>query len=247
MSRWQAFIRTETPNSPGKRLKRFLEPISSQVHFSSDRSDNGLFQALSLLQDSEYLLYLEERAITYLSSEQLQEIIQKSIEFRSTYSWDIFYLYKILDRCEVYFHPDNLSLKLKNRAHLVRTLSPNGTLALFISKNGIETLLRTRSFTNSRIRPLIEQGALKAITITPNAFHLDQKVQREWFANLECSVGLIHPREESKPEPLDLTPLSWFIVVTIIIVIAVLLGYYYWRLDQSKKRKPYQGVSTSPT
>lgn len=147
--------------------------------------------------------------------------------------WDLFYLCKWLDRCDLY----KTCTKVKNLTRIVKTESPLGLQAIVFSPSGRDMVLGKKKMRNCEYFPpillplgdqlnlAIEDKAMKAITVTPNLFEYDvllSKFTTDLLKLCECRL----PEEiEEEEDNQGIIPLIWFIIVVVGVILLAWIFY----------------------
>lgn len=214
---------------------------------------NLLIKTLSGALINKWVLYIKDNSITNADSDTVRDVIYKAIEWHGNgQKWDLFYLSKWLDRCDLYTKNHNLILRLHN-SWITQTHSPNGEQAILFSPGGVKRVLGLIKSENGKyisqkhgnITQEIENGSLVAVAITPNLFSFDvlnAKSISDLAKTSECrKPDAYHDTENKMNDSKDsiskiLSPFAWFIVV-VIIVVFILWVLYHLGAKPSNKDK----------
>lgn len=142
---------------------------------------NKVLTSASNKHPDKYILVIKDSAVTITTPQLLEETIQTALNLAC---WDIFYLTKWLDACNLY--RDKVNVKCSNSmTTLVKTMSPNGTLALIFSPKGRDIVIGRckmadkKYFTpiktplGTKLNENIIIKNLNAICSVPNQFEYD--------------------------------------------------------------------------
>lgn len=116
---------------------------------SKEGNDDWIFlkSALKCCHEDEYLILCKDTSVSNASSSTIMKTIYEIIDNFDNNPWDITYLCKWLDRCDMYSDRYDLS---DSNSKLVRTYSPYGTQCLLISPRGQDKLLDLYPFLKSK-------------------------------------------------------------------------------------------------
>lgn len=224
---------------------------------------NLLIKTLKNALINKWVLYIKDDSITNAGSDTVRDVICKAIEWHDKgQKWDLFYLSKWLDRCDLYTKNHKLILRLHN-SWITQTHSPNGEQAILFSPGGVKRVLGLIKSENGKyisqkhgnITQEIENGSLVAVAITPNLFSFD-------VLNAKSISDLAKTSECRKPDAYHgignkingepdghstsiskiLSPFAWFIVV-VIIVVFILWVLYHLGAKPSNKDKFQKPIS----
>lgn len=190
-----------------------------------------------------YVTILEDTSVTTSTAEQIHQIL---IQATQQAGWELFYLCKWLDRCDLYGIPQNV----KNKTYsFVNTLSPNGFQAIMFSPRGRDIILGIIPMKNGKLFPPVTQpiavqlnnnisnGNITAISTIPNVF--------EYNVNLATNSAdfqkgtLCQPVNTPSTSTTDQTALSfmWYIIMIIMIILLVVALWYLFGGNHAKKDK----------
>ena len=202
-----------------------------KTHLSRD--DYGVLKILKKSDWAKPTIIIKDDSSTLVTSKSMTRIV-KDILRQS--GWDLCYLSKWLDRCDLYTGSKKIA---GLNANLVRTSSPHGLQAVVFSPRGKQVILGLSKMINDKyfdpenslsdsLNKEIEKGAIIALAVTPNVFHYDVTTAKEvsdLAKTSECRKPSVTGAVEDGESP-GTGPLFWFIA-TIIIVILVLWSLYH--------------------
>lgn len=181
-------------------------------------------QVLKEVSDNDpekYVIVIKDTSVATLSPEELKRVILKITEFGE---WDICYLTRWLDLCNLYCDPIKVKGSMKV---IVKTFSPNGTQALLFSPKGRERIIGRKKLRNgkyftpiqiplsSKLNQEISDKNLSAVCTVPNSFEFDV------FRATKTS-DLAKLSDCRRPEPEDSNPgaipLIWFILIVVVVI-----------------------------
>jgi len=191
-------------------------------------------QILSALEkaDDSYILIIKDTSVTVLPS--VEDII-RYILVRNHSNFDIFYLGKWLDRCDLY---RNKEVVPYSTASIVATSCPQGLQAAIFSPKGSNIILGRHPmndggyFKATELDRLTEQitnnilsGNIKALCYVPNIFDfnvLEAKDDKDFAKTEDCQipVPIKHPDNEGW-----VNLWSYVIIFIVILLISVVLYY----------------------
>jgi hypothetical protein len=170
--------------------------ISRHSYLSREEAEE-LYQYKWCLADAKkrmstnYTLIIKDICLTNTSSRDIAEMITAACQDRS---WQICYLNKWQDRCDL--HTDRMNL-VNSSTVLARTYSPNGCCALLFSPDGRDIILGEKAMTNNKelkfttslsttLNREINQRNLIATCFVPNLFSIDPATVQNYEFCQEC-------------------------------------------------------------
>lgn len=175
----------------------------------------GFLRALAYGDLQEGLLVVRESAQTLLPTATLAEFLTT---LRTNYSFDLAYLGRYLDRCDLY-----TEVGAWNQLRIMKTTNSNGSFALYFTPQGLRRLRSPGHFEpyqTSLGRNLSGQvftGRLTALTTEPPIFTHQVVSERDWVKTHACKV----PTELNEPQLREaVQPLSfwWFLLIVLGII-----------------------------
>lgn len=201
---------------------------------------NKVLTSASNKYPDKYILVIKDSAVTITTPQLLEETIQTALNLAC---WDVFYLTKWLDACNLY--RDKVNVKCSNSmTTLVKTMSPNGTLALIFSPKGRDIVIgRCKMADKKYFTPIkIPLGTklneniiiknINAICSVPNQFEYDL-FEATHVSDLAKLSSCRRPGEVQPAAKPDNLPLFWFV---IIVVAAFLVIWALYILGPSNKK-----------
>lgn len=162
-------------------------------------------------------------------------------------NWDLFYLSKWGDRCDLYTN----KIEVEGQTVVIsKTVSPYGTQAIVFSPSGRDIVLRKTKTKNGEkldfskgslsdnLHRAISKGWIEAVTVTPNVIFLNLssiKVDSEYQRFSQCVTPSPEPQPTPQPTPQP-PPQSfnwmwlWFII--LIFLIALIIAFLVRRRNQ---------------
>ena len=212
------------------------------------KSKSGLlsYRYLETLKKSNpkcYTLIVKSDSVTLVPAQTIRRILGEIVKETG---WDVCYLCKWLDRCDLYKNAKDLG-----SGSLVKTLSPHGLQALVFSPQGKQRILgleklRTGGYflskgdLDSDLNRTISSGGLIALATTPNLFDYDVLLATKSSDLLKASECVRPTTNQtnlsSGPNDPGTHPFVWFIAV-ILIVILVLWSLYHLSVSRQKSTK----------
>ncbi len=189
------------------------------------------------LKRGDLLLYLKDNTCTQASA----RIIRKTLTYINyeVKDWDLIYLCKWLDRCDLYTRsPKEVKLLPNKTSWLTRSYSPNGHQAILFSSQGIRRIIGGKKLRNNNgeyistnidsLTRCIENGGLKAYAVSPNLFTFDT-LQSNNISDLvkmtECRRPERNRSKDDHRSKFGIKPIIWFII--IITTVLLLLWVFY--------------------
>jgi len=127
---------------------------------------------------NDYVLVIKDNSITNVTSQNVAELIVAACQHKT---WQLCYLSKWLDRCDLY--KDKISL-LGSTTFLVKTRSPHGCQAILFSPEGRDIVLKEKKMKNGQdfnvttslsasLNQAIDRGYIDATCFIPNLISFD--------------------------------------------------------------------------
>ena len=223
------------------RIEECIPPLSlvDTENYSAQQQAETLCIDKILSMDKQkypdcYSLIIKDTSVTVSTPEQIYQLL---IQATQQSGWELFYLTKWLDRCDLYKNPQ----EIKNRTYsFINTFSPNGFQAIMLSPKGRDVILGEIPMKNGRFFPPVTQpievqlnenisaGNITAISTIPNIFEYDVNkatTEEDYLKGTLCSPESIEGRIFSRTDP---TPLSfiWYVIVIIMIILAAIAFWY---------------------
>jgi hypothetical protein len=214
---------------------RFFEVFIRNIPVAtSNRRTAELYrfrEIVSEFSSCDFLVVLKDTCHTLCSK---KTIVSKISSLLSVPDWDVAYLCRWLDRCD-------LNEEISRDIYSVK--SPHGSQALIFSSDGIKRFLCEKPLRNGKQWPwevleknsfslstclnsAISKGALRAICITPNLFEFDIEANEKTETNL-VKMTLCRRPETPQEENSGVIPFTWFLVIVLgIILFAWVLWYF---------------------
>jgi len=227
-----------------------IHPTTIPKDRKNDKSQL-LIETLKKAPNNKWILYIKDNSITNANTSLIKDIIYQSIDYyNNKKEWDLFYLSKWFDRCDLYTKSKDYIYRLHN-SWITRTYSPNGEQAILLSPKGVRKILDIEKTQNENINyeykniiKKIEDGSLIAITITPNLFSYDVLMSKnvsDLAKTSECRKPNLLPKNEPKTKNKSITetlsPFVWFLLI-VIIVIFILWVLYQLGIKNKVKKYP---------
>ena len=186
-----------------------------------------------------YCILIKDTSVTNSTPNEIADIILTAIQLNRNNNkkdnWDLCYLCKWLDRCDLYKEV----AKIDGIPKIVKTFSPLGLQAVLYSPNGRDIVLGRRKMCNGEYftpisPPLGEQISqeiglenISAVAIIPNLFDYNimaAQIDLDVLKLAECRLP------DNTPEviniPVGPIPFYWFLVVVIGFV---LLAWFFYQ------------------
>lgn len=215
------FFILKVTNLPPKAKVNVTSGMTQEQAIEICRFDQVLTEAADEHPDK-YVIVIKDTSIATSTPQSLERTIKKVREFGE---WDVCYLTRWLDLCNLYKDPIKINESMKV---IVKTLSPNGTQALLFSPEGRDVVIGRKKMKNgehftpiqiplgSKLNQEIFNKNLFAFCTVPNEFEFDifQATKTSDLAKLsDCR------RPESKDEGPGAIPLLWFIIIVVIVIL----------------------------
>lgn len=181
------------------------------------------------------VLIIKDNCITVARRKSITNICLSACNI---HDWDICYLTKWLDRCDL--HSDRRKIP-DETATLARSKSPHGIQALMFSPSGRDILIGKKTMRNKNMFPLItksldvvlndviEKEYILAYCVNPNVFTFNTS----YIKSITDLAKLSECRRPEDSDYLDknILSLNWYIFA---ILCTVLLTLIIWMVDRKK-------------
>ena len=253
-----SLAKPDEPNGISAQAKRlydlFASPIFQTTILKLDQAPNNiktdypgfnnetsteLYRFILALKDAmksqtkNPILYITDTSMTDADAATIEAIVTSLL----TNEWDVCYLSKWLDSCDLYGEKKQIN---KNGTVLVNAVNPHGLQAIMVRPDRFvidassgEMLLKdgTRvQFENSlsqSLQKLIVAKKILATTVSPNLFQVDPSTiekKEDWVKLNEC-------RDPSRPSDDQVSPTSqtdnnmwlWILLAALVILIGFLI------------------------
>lgn len=175
--------------------ERLGEIFGNIITFPEKKSDlDSLIWSLTNCPKNSYCLFIKPNSIPSLGNEKIREFL-KGLHT----DWDLFYLCKWLDRCDLYDDYGEIG-PIKT----VRTYFPNGIQALIVSPEGRGKILKYGFSEEFHLVSKIREGGLVAYCSTLNIFQVDPETDGDAAKYFTCQA--VYPPE--KPDFADMEVVS---------------------------------------
>jgi hypothetical protein len=175
---------------------------------------------------SNYVLVIKDNSSTHITSQNMAEIIIAACQDKR---WQVCYLNKWQDRCDLY---TDKTVLVGTSTVLARTYSPHGCQALLFSPEGRdivlgETCLETghhfevKSSLSESLNEEISKGRLYATCFVPNLVSVDVISKQDYYKTQECK-----PVEPETPVVTSSGGNYW--IWLILIVLLFVLIWCFW-------------------
>lgn len=180
--------------------------VSSNLPLNQGLEAYRVNWALSHARDTEpdkYVIIAKDTSVSAATSDTVQKVVSSAI---NTGGWDVCYLCKWLDRCDLYNFSSAPTVGSQSTVtyDIVNTKYPNGVQAIMFSPNGIakilgltalpskQSFLPLKSSLGSSLTNAITRGDLVATCIVPNLISYDMTApgtkSTEFYKVNECAV-----------------------------------------------------------
>jgi len=236
------YLLTANPDSPRTQRVRGLfdhptfsvEIVTIEASGSGSSDTNRINWCLShAKQDHPQspIIIIKDTSVSNANPDGIADIVSSAL---SSGNWDICYLCRWQDRCDLLTEKRSID----NRTTLIaRTQYPQGFQAVLITPKGRDLLLNLKPVKSitSEIESQVQSGKIHAICVIPSLVSFDQTAissNSEYYRLQECRTPATPLVPGAHPISSD-TGVSnytiWLIIFIIIIVLFVLAGSYYRR------------------
>jgi hypothetical protein len=229
------------------KLDQIPNNIKSAFPNFSQEALSELYRFMLSLKDGsktkDPILYITDTSITDADASTIEAIVTSLL----TNDWDVCYLSKWLDSCDLYGEKKQIN---KNGTVLVNSVNPHGIQAIMIRpdrftvdiSSGLVSLKDGTkvSFENSltqTMQKLITGKKILATTVSPNLFNVDPSTiqkKEDWIKLNECRQGQINnqgnnatpsvsPSDNQATLELNQNNLWLWILLIVLIVIILFL------------------------
>jgi hypothetical protein len=189
------------------------------------RFNKVLTEASDRYPDKQVLI-IKDKSVTITTPDLLEDVIRTGLQLSG---WDLFYLNRWLDSCEQYTNKVEVNSSMTT---LVKTISPNSTLAVLFSPRGRDIVIgRCKMNNGSYFTPIsvplgeklnreIIKGNFTAICTVPNQFDFNMFVARN-VSDLGKLCDCKRPEIKDTNDGPGTIPFIWFVIIVIIIFLAI--------------------------
>lgn len=195
------------------KLDQIPNNIKTDYQGFTEESKNELYRFILSLKDgtktNNPILYITDTSVTDADASTIEAIVTSLL----TNEWDVCYLSKWLDSCDLYSEKKQIN---KNGTILVNAVNPHGLQAIMVRPDRFvvdsatgEVILKDGTkiqFENSlsqTFQKLIANKKILATTVSPNLFSVDPlTIQRkeDWVKLNECRDPM-RPSNDVQPQP----------------------------------------------
>ena len=205
-----------------KVLASSLDINSYSVGVKKESQLESVIESLKNLSDkfSTNTLVLFDNVSTHISRERLNKMVMYD------YSYDIVYLFKSNERCDI-----------------CRKIDMNNLAGNFISTYNVEDLNAFIITPNGKNK-LISMGKMDkmtSISITPNVFYININMisdYNEYLKTQECMKPVISPYSieylSEKTEDINIYWILGIVILVIIIIVVIIIVYLKYRHKKKK-------------
>lgn len=175
------------------------------------------------------IIIVKDTTVSNSSPETIAEIITTAL---GSSGWDVCYLCKWLDRCDLY--TEKMTIPGKTTI-IAKTQAPQGTQAILLTPRGRDLLIGAMAGSNKSLSLTLQEqilaGKIQATCVVPNLLEYDVTAATSNFDYLkthECqdliggggSINSGTTKENSS---------SWgWLWIIILVILILLLGYWYY-------------------
>lgn len=208
--------------TPGMNLDQFLESYRVQWCLQDARNKSP----------SNSVIILKDTSVSNANTDRISEIVSEVLKDTD---WDLCYLCKWMDRCDLYSNEVQIN---GLSTHLVKTQSPHGIQALMFSPSGRDIVLGLTKMNNDKVftpvkKPLslqlneaISAGNISAKCVVPNLIEYDilsASNPKDYLKAAECVVDSASSKSNSFAESSSGISWWWFIIIVLLIIFIVWL------------------------
>ena len=247
---------TQTPDtSTSRSLEKLFERnrIFKVIKIPSKKRNLGITDAITeanLVIDAlhnarkrfpqDFCIIIKDTSVTNSTTEEIVKIILTAIDINKDikqckkHEWQLCYLCRWLDRCDLYTE----EAKIKGVTKVVKTLSPFGIQAIMFSPEGRDIVLGKRKMNNGKFftpieLPLGDQfneniglGNITATCVVPNLFEFNVMLSTNDLDFLKLSECRQPEVEEEPFVSPGAVPFLWFVVIVASII---LLAWFFYQ------------------
>lgn len=249
-----SLLKPDEPNGISAQSKRLYELFASPIFqttivkldqapnnikldypgFGAD-AKNELYRFILSLRDgaktNNPVLYITDTSITDADAATIEAIVTSLL----TNEWDICYLSKWLDSCDLYTEKKQIN---QNGTVLVNAVNPHGIQAIMMRPDRFAVDVATGEvslkdgtkvqFENSlsqTLQKLITNKKILATTVSPNLFSVDPSTiqkKEDWVKLNECRDPRVP--NDMQPQPMQPTTQNyiWLLVFVVLLIILIL-------------------------
>ncbi len=227
---------------PVPRYKLILADIPPPPHLETsalltEQDSLEIFRFSTVLCESHqkypqcYTIVLKDNSVSATDSNILTKVVNTAV---SIGEWDLCYLTRWLDRCDLYRDPICIE---GTTVKLVKTFSPNGLQSIMFSPKGRDIVIGKHKLPDggyftpiniplgTKFNLAIDVGQLSALCAVPNLLEFDvfQATSVSDLAKLtDCRRPTTTTENGMGPGPI---PFFWFVLIILIVMILVWAFY----------------------
>lgn len=180
------------------------------------------------------IIIVKDTTVSHSSPETIAEIVTTAL---SSSGWDVCFLCKWLDRCDLY--TEKLAIPGKTTI-IAKTQAPQGTQALLLTPRGrdlLDALIKANGQSGKtlslNIQEQILSGRISAICIVPNLLEYDITAATSNFDYLkahECQdpLSIVQVGGSTLTSTNSSSSSSSWLWIIVVVVLLLLLGYWFY-------------------
>ena len=241
-------------------------PDNYAIKGISKKKSDEIYRCIWVLKNSlenkdNHIMILKDTSVSNSSAANTANIVESIIQGDN---FDICYLAKWLDKCELYDSKQAIS---NMTTILTQTFSPNGAQALLISPKGRNIMIGEQAMSDGSfftydkslsetLKEKISKSNIKATCVVPNLFNVDATkiVAKDFYKTHECADEEKEKEKYKTTDKVEKKEISMSsmrkIIIGIILTALVFAGiWYYYKNSHHMKltRKCHEVEENSDT
>ncbi len=214
--------------------KKIVDPVTE-----ANQVIEALYNASKCFPE-DFCIIIKDTSVTNSTTEEIVKIILSAIDINKDnkyckkHNWQLCYLTKWLDRCDLYKE----EAKIKGVTKIVKTFSPLGIQSILFSPEGRDIIIGKHRMNNGKFfippinSPLGDQfnlniglGNINATCVVPNLFNFNVMLSTndiDFLKQCECR----QPTTEQSKGP-GAIPFLWFVIVMASVI---LLAWFFYQI-----------------
>lgn len=178
-----------------------------------------------------YVLIIKDTSVSDASPERIADVVSGAIKSGRDDPWDVFYLSKWMDRCDLYgdMKPINGTM-----TSIAKSKSPKGLQAVVFSPAGRDSVLNASNLLDKalsdKVRDAVVNGNLKAIVAVPNLIRYDinaAKTGSDYEKVNECAIVPVPSSGNGKQlQEVTTTNSNGLWLLLLLIIILIVIGFF---------------------
>ncbi len=227
------------------RLFHVVDPSCFTGCISDGTPETEAAQVIDALENSSlhyphnYTIVIKDTSVTNSSSAEIASLVMLAIDLnrngRKKDNWELCYLCRWLDRCDLYKE----LAKMDGVTKIVRTHSPLGLQAIMYSPKGRDIIIGRKRMKNGdfftpiepplgdQINKEISLGNILAVCMVPNIFEFNVLLARTELDLFKLSDCRLSNNGTEEVPGVGIAPFLWFVIITVGLILVAWFFYQF--------------------